>query len=97
MTAIRTYAGRPASLLTVVLAAAITLALAVSVALMVSDDVSAPSTAGSVTATPAAASSAPREGVLTPRVTETPSVPSGVRYDGGPEEGTRGIHRGLNN
>jgi hypothetical protein len=91
MTAIRTYAARPASLLTVVLAAAITLALAVSVALMVSDDVSTPSTASSG-ATAAAASSAPREGVLTPRVTETPSVPSGVRYDGGPEEGSRGIH-----
>jgi hypothetical protein len=96
--AIRTRSRRPASLLTVVLIAAVTLAAAVGVALLTEDDGSSPSPSQSASA-PAVQSAAPatRSGVLTPRVTETPNtlapVPPGARYDGGPEEGSALISR----
>jgi hypothetical protein len=96
--AIRTRSRQPASLLSVVLIAAVTLAAAVALALVTEDDGSPVPSASSPAAESPAQSSAPaRAGVLTPRVTEAvpqqaPARP-GVRYDGGPEEGSAFVDR----
>jgi hypothetical protein len=92
LVAFRTRSRRPASLLTVVLVAAVTLALAVAAMLIIEDD-AGPAGAGAQPVVKAEPSPPPvRTGVLTPRVTETPArsaaVPEGARYDGGPEEGS---------
>jgi hypothetical protein len=78
--AIRTRGGKPASLLEVLLIAAVTLGAAIAIAFAIHHS-------GGTGASQQPAVAAKRVPAIQ---VHTTSLPPGVRYDGGPEEGTRG-------
>ena len=78
--AIRTRGGKPASLLEVLLIAAVTLGAAIAIAFAIHHS-------GGTGASQQPAVAAKRVPAIK---VHTTSLPPGVRYDGGPEEGTRG-------
>ena len=83
--AIRTRGGKPASLLEVLLIAAVTLGAAIAIAF-------ATHHTGRTGASQQPAVAAKRAPAIQVRTT---SLPPDVRYDGGPEEGTRGPLQGA--